>query len=53
MHDISLSDVKPDTKFVLLRFINKKLSSKAKSFFHNLETKVSVTTNNNLCTITN
>ena len=49
MNDISPSDFKPDQKFVLLSFINKKLSSKAKTFFHNPNIKVSFTTNNNLC----
>ena len=50
MYYILPSDVKPDPKFVLLPFINKKLSSKAKTFFHNLKIKVSFTTNNNLYT---
>ena len=50
MHNTSQSDSKPDPIFVLLPFINKKLSSKAKTFFHNLKVKVSFTTNNNLYT---
>ena len=50
MHNTSQSDSKPDPMFVLLPFINKKLSSKAKTFFHNLKVKVSFTTNNNLYT---
>ena len=48
--NISQNNVKVDSKFVLLPYINKKLSSKAKTFFYNLGIKVSFVTNNNLYT---
>ena len=38
--NISQSNLKVDSKFVLLPYINKKISSKAKIFFYNLGIKV-------------